>query len=152
VHMHMYYVCLWIWIYVKWYHYHWQGISIYQILASCREFNHFTSMHFEKKSAGKKINRSLFQTKNNVNINVQRRKSSTLTVSMIEPAFRPISLTSLYLCLFSKAQCPWTGSALICSARRKVWCAADMPEVLLIRDRWIAIPQGYYILELKVTR
>lgn len=105
-----------------------------------------------KNLLAKKINRSLFQTKNNVNINVQRRKSSTLTVSMIEPAFRPISLTSLYLCLFSKAQCPWTGSALICSARRKVWCAADMPEVLLIRDRWIAIPQGYYILELKVTR
>ena len=97
-----------------------------------------------------KFDRRLFQTKSNVKIYVQRHKSSTLTVSMIEPAFRPISLASLYLCLFIKAQCPWTGRALICSARRK--CGVDMPEVLLIRDRWIDIPEGYYILKLKVTR
>ena len=47
VYMHMYYVCLCKQIYVVWYHYRWQGISIYQILASCWEFNHFDSMHFE---------------------------------------------------------------------------------------------------------
>lgn len=106
-----------------------------------------TPCTLRKTTWWQKIDRSLFQTKRNVNIYVQRRKSSTLSVSMIEPAFRPISPASLHLCLFIKAQCPWAGSTLICSARRKVWCAVDVPEVLLIRDRWIDIPQGYYILK-----